>query len=308
MTNSNNSPTKEMTMKKQISAGADFSKQMIQYATLGAVFQIIFGLFSSVGGFLKGNIVSWQDYVLLVTPIVVFIFGLTSLVLLRRGKPLQGSSLVFIANLILPIVAILLQTGLGWAVFVYALTSSILLIWRAMPKVTRRWTFILTALTLVLIAAMEWFNPSARVAAGAELSTFFYIASVILAAVFLVQSARQSWGLLTYSISNRLTALVLVVTIPLLIGVTAYISNRAGNEIEAQALHSLQQNNQSLATNVSTWLELHVRTIKEMAMLPDIKSMDASPSETHLAGDCRRSPKSFFGSHHRSEWHKRGPQ
>lgn len=193
MTNSHNAPTKEMTMNKNISAGADFSKELIQYATLGAVFQIIFGLLASVGGFLKGDIVSWQDYVLLGTPIVVFVFGLVSLVLLRRGKLIQGTNLVFIANLILPIVAILLQTGLGWAVFVYALTSSMMLIWRAMPNVTRRWTFVLTALALALIVAVEWFNPPVRVAAGNELSIFFYTASVILTAVFLLQSARHAW-------------------------------------------------------------------------------------------------------------------
>ncbi|CAG1015101.1 Methyl-accepting chemotaxis protein McpB [Anaerolineales bacterium] len=277
MTNSNDSPTKEMTMNEKSLTGKDFvDKRMVQGATLGAILLTVFGFFSSVGGYLKGNNVSWQDYVLLVTPVVVFIFGLTSLALLRRGKPLQGSSLVFITNLMLPIVAILLQTGLGWAVFVYALSSSIILIWQAMPKVTRSWTVILTALSLALIVAMEWFNPSMRVAAGDELSAFFYGASAILVIVFLARGMRRSWNIINYSIANRLTALVLIIAIPLLIGVTAYISNRAGNEIEAQSLHNLQQNNQSLATNVFTWLEMHNRTAREMAALPDIITMNAS--------------------------------
>jgi GAF domain-containing protein/HAMP domain-containing protein len=225
MTISSDSPTKEMIMQNKISAGADFSKQMLQNITLAAIFLIVFGLFSSVGGFLKGNIISWQDYVLLVTPVVVFILGLTSLVLLRRGKPLQGSSLVFITNLMLPIVAILLQTGLGWAVFVYALTSSIMLIWQVMPKVTRNWTFILAALTLALIAATEWFNPSIRIAAGDELSTFFYSASAILVIVFLFQSMRQAWGgNIRVKLVTSFTGIALISVA--LVGTVVYISYR----------------------------------------------------------------------------------
>lgn len=96
------------------------------------------------------------------------------------------------------------------------------------------------------------------------------------------------------SISNRLTALVLIVTIPLLIGVMAYISNRAGNVIKTQALHNLQQNNQSLATNVSTWLELHVRTIQEVAMLPDIRSMDAARQKPALLAIADTHPNLFL--------------
>jgi len=252
MTISNDSPIKEMTMKK-ISTDSGISKQMIQYATLGAVFQIIFGLFASLGGFLKGSIVSWQDYVLLVTPIIVFVLGLTGLVLLRREKPIQGASLVFIANLILPIVAILLQTGLGWAVFVYALTSSIMLIWRAMPNVTRRWTFILAALTLVLIAAMEWFNPSVRVAAGAELSTFFYIASVIMTALFYAQSSHEFW-----TTGNIETKIVLwagtgfFISAALIIGYAAFTLR---NQVSRSAEETAQKIAREKAADIRTVLE-----------------------------------------------------
>lgn len=278
----------------KISANTDISKQMIQSATMGAIFLIVFGLVSSVGGYLKGGIVSWQDYILLVTPMIVFTLGLVSLVLLRREKTFAGSSLVFIANLMLSIVAILLQRGLGWAVFIYALTSSLLLIWRAMPKITRNWTAILTALTLVFIVVMEWLNPSIRLAAVNELSTFYYVASAILAMVFIAQAVYQSWSVINSSINNRLTALVLVITVPLLIGVTTYISLKARNEIETQALHNLQQNNESLTTNVSTWLELHVRTLHEMALLPDIKSMNAVRQKPALLAIANAHPNLFL--------------
>lgn len=206
MTASNDSPNKEMIINEKSPTGADFSdKQMVQGATLTAIFLTVFGLFSSIGGSLKGNIVSWQDYILLGTPIIVFILGLISIVLLRRGNILSGVRLVFIANFLLPIVASLLQTGLGGAVFIYALISSVLLIWRTMPKTSRTWTISLTALTLAFIFLIERFNPSIRVLASAELSIFFYSASAILAAIFLVQAVRQSWGVISGSMQLKIT-------------------------------------------------------------------------------------------------------
>lgn len=105
---------------------------------------------------------------------------------------------------------------------------------------------------------------------------------------------RNFGSFLQSSISNRLTALVLAATIPLLIGVTAYLSNRAGNALETQALHNLQQNNQSLATNVSTWLELHVRTIQGIAALPDIKSMNAVRQRPALLAIAGTHPNLFL--------------
>jgi signal transduction histidine kinase/HAMP domain-containing protein len=77
-------------------------------------------------------------------------------------------------------------------------------------------------------------------------------------------------------IQTRLTALVLMITIPLLIGVTTIISSRAGAKIEADATANLQNTNEALATNVDTWLELNILNLREMTLLPDIVSMDAN--------------------------------
>jgi len=81
---------------------------------------------------------------------------------------------------------------------------------------------------------------------------------------------------------------------PLLVGVTTYISVRAGNEIEAQALRNLEQNNKSLTTNISTWLDLYGRAVQEMAMLPDIKSMYAVRQKPVLLAVARAYPNLFL--------------
>jgi PAS domain S-box-containing protein len=95
-------------------------------------------------------------------------------------------------------------------------------------------------------------------------------------------------------IHARLTTLILIVTIPLLVGITAFISLRAGAEIEASADHDLKENNHALATNLSTWLELHVRTLQEMAMLPDIISMDAERQGPTLLAIAATHPNLFL--------------
>jgi putative methionine-R-sulfoxide reductase with GAF domain len=94
---------------------------------------------------------------------------------------------------------------------------------------------------------------------------------------FLPASFNGLWKRLSFGqhrIQSRLTALVLIITLPLLVGTTLFISSRAGDVIEAQANTDLTENNDALAANVSIWLELHARTLQEMAMLPDIVSMD----------------------------------
>jgi signal transduction histidine kinase len=76
-------------------------------------------------------------------------------------------------------------------------------------------------------------------------------------------------------IQTRLTALILVVTIPLLIAVTAYISSSAGSKIETDANNHLKQTNDALVSNMASWLEQNVLSLQEMVLQPDIVSMQA---------------------------------
>ncbi len=93
-----------------------------------------------------------------------------------------------------------------------------------------------------------------------------------------------------------MTILVMVVTIPLLIGdISGYISFQAGSEIEARALHNLHQGTESIfAFNVSTWFELHARSARFLALLPDIISMDATLQKTYPTGNFRYFNQIYF--------------
>ncbi|HSL45129.1 MAG TPA: cache domain-containing protein [Anaerolineales bacterium] len=95
-------------------------------------------------------------------------------------------------------------------------------------------------------------------------------------------------------IQSRLTAFILIATLPLLVGVTAYLSSTAGAEIELHVNRDLQEDTDTLATNVSTWLELHARTLQQIALLPDIISMDASRQRPVLQAIAAAHPNLFL--------------
>lgn len=90
-------------------------------------------------------------------------------------------------------------------------------------------------------------------------------------------------GRYRFGVQTRLVVLILLVTVPLLIGVTLYLSNQARNQIESQALLQLQVSNESLSTTVNTWLEYNYRILQELAAMPDILSMERERQEPVLA-------------------------
>ncbi len=72
----------------------------------------------------------------------------------------------------------------------------------------------------------------------------------------------------------RLAVLILIVTVPMLVGLTAFLSASAESRLEASANAALQQNTDAMATNISTWLDQNVRTLQEMVSLHDIRAMN----------------------------------
>lgn len=75
-------------------------------------------------------------------------------------------------------------------------------------------------------------------------------------------------------LQTRLTILILLITVPVLIGISALISSWAGSRIETNANQDLQTSNEALAANISSWLDLNVSSLQEMVILPAITSME----------------------------------
>lgn len=74
----------------------------------------------------------------------------------------------------------------------------------------------------------------------------------------------------------QLLVVVLGVTIPVLIAVVVLISNSANTLVVRLAERQLQASNQAIAANISLWLDFNRKTLEQLALMPDITSMDPS--------------------------------
>jgi signal transduction histidine kinase len=97
-------------------------------------------------------------------------------------------------------------------------------------------------------------------------------------------------------LQTRLTALILLITIPVLIGITALISSWAGSRIEANANQDLQASNEALAANISSWLDLNISSLEEMVLLPAITSMQADQQRPVLQAMAQTHPYMYLVS------------
>lgn len=76
------------------------------------------------------------------------------------------------------------------------------------------------------------------------------------------------------SLVTRIALLVLVVSLPLMVALVLYTSSRAGTLIASNASQALQQQSQSLGSNIETWLDLNYRILENLSLQSDIRSMD----------------------------------
>jgi GAF domain-containing protein/HAMP domain-containing protein len=80
----------------------------------------------------------------------------------------------------------------------------------------------------------------------------------------------------------RLTALILVVTAPLLVAVTLFVTNQAGKLLEQDAADRLHASRSTLESSTSVWLDLNIKALKQLVNVPDIISMDAAQQKPVL--------------------------
>ena len=169
-------------------------EKMTRNATWGAGMLTVAGLLLFLAGYLIADITSWVDYVMLGTPILLFVTGLIGLILVRRGRLVLGTGIIFLANLIMPFTVITFQYGVGWALIVYALVSSGLFIMQTMPPESRRWTTIVAIVTLIVMVTIELVDAPIRQKPADELLAVAVIASAILTVAFAIQATRQVLG------------------------------------------------------------------------------------------------------------------
>ncbi|MBK8780775.1 MAG: GAF domain-containing protein [Anaerolineales bacterium] len=241
---------------------------------------------------------SWQVYSIAGISTIALIVDIIGLWLIQRDQAATGLKLLYWSSLLTVPPNVLLVTSIAPFLIGIVLFVGFIHVFFLHPRSWRKYYFFGPVIASGVILFFEWIQPPFRLALIVTSGVFSTSVLVFLIAGIFFLYLLQSWGNLAHlmrsSISNRLTTMVMVLTIPLLIGIAAYISYQAGTEIETRALHNLQQNNQSLATNVSTWFELHVRTAKEVALLPDIVSMEATRQKPTLVAISQTHPNLFL--------------
>ena len=219
---------------------------------------------------------------------VLLVFGG---ILSRRGRPTPGMILVLgVLAISYPPVATL-AGGLGFVLGLALIVAGPMMAFQVLPRTSARMMTVLTIISGLATLLLDLFGSKARPSLP---GVFVQILAAAVLGALGYLSVKQGWGKITHSMSNRLTALTVVVTIPLLIGITVFIISRATADIKARANHDLLENNQALAKTVSTWLELHIRTLQEISLLPDIVSMDAARQRPNLIAVAATHPNLFL--------------
>jgi len=130
---------------------------------------------------------------------------------------------------------------------------------------------------LLLVAEVAAYVLSKSLASFLHPAAAALLSNTIFAAVYgytafqqMIAERRAQRG----SLQARLAALILVVTMPLLIAVTIFVTRHAGAMLEQDALKELDSTNEALSTNTNLWLDSNVRALQELVKLPDIVSMN----------------------------------
>jgi GAF domain-containing protein/HAMP domain-containing protein len=94
----------------------------------------------------------------------------------------------------------------------------------------------------------------------------------------------------------RLTVLVVAITIPAFIAVSDIVGTYTGVLLKNESIEDLCAVNRALSANVSMWVDLNVRTLQQLVLLPDIVSMDAQRQEPALEAMAAAHPHMYLVS------------
>ena len=86
-------------------------------------------------------------------------------------------------------------------------------------------------------------------------------------------SRLPAW--LQRSLQSRLTVLVLIVTIPLLVGMILFLTVQARRDLVNAANHSLSAANSSISETTRLWLEYNSNALKTLVNSPDVTTMNS---------------------------------
>lgn len=233
----------------------------------------------------------WQAWVEAAIVLVFLVTIVSSIVFIHRRHTERGTILLLAGFLITLFVRNALTADMGLLYGLVALTVTSVIAFYTMPPERAIRTAVAGLLVGVLLILFDLYAPAYRQSAPEAISKSLPVIAGATSLIIIFVGIRYFKQM---NLQTRLTALILIALVPLLVGITVFISSRAGAEIERQANAHIEDGNASLASNVSTWLELHSRTLQEITLLPDVISMDAAIQRPTLLAIAAAHPNLFL--------------
>jgi len=240
-------------------------------AAVGLVF---FGFAVYIVFVLQSGMWELSDIVLMPYTLAMFIASSIGWNLVRRDRYAPGVWASYLSNVVLaPTLVVLVIQNFHLIMGGYLALFALLFIVLILPKTSRLRAILVALGAALLMAIIEAWNPAFRLSTS-HIQNFTWMvlgpaAVGILALFFATQQLRNP------RIQTRLTALIMMVIIPLLVIISIIVTSLSRARIETGAQTELQGTSRSLASTVSTWLELNVSALQGLTLQPDVVNMDA---------------------------------
>ncbi|HNT74905.1 MAG TPA: cache domain-containing protein [Anaerolineae bacterium] len=182
-----------------------------------------------------------------------------------------------IVNMVLPMV------GLFLALYVALRKST--------PSLTRRLAWLLFAGLLFGVIVQFGLSTILTISISSVLS------SAMVAGVFAYIGFRQMVSerrLQRGRLQIRLASLMLVIAVPLIVAIAFFLNNLAARALSDLTTAQLNLTAAGLKANIETWLALNEQSVQELALLPDIVSMDPARQKPVLLAKAQASPQFYL--------------
>jgi len=234
---------------------------------------------------------AWQLYALSLDVWALAAMAAISLKLIRQNRTEAGVRLILLAIFITFIVGPILVAGLGLILGISLAILVILIAGQTLPGVKAERAILIGLVLGIADVLIDAFGPGFRLPIPQAIVIGLSSVLVVSALVFSINFFRQFQQ---FRVATRLTALILIIAVPLVAAIAVALISRADQVIEAQSKDELIDHTETVTITAKTWLDLHGNAIHELASLPDIKGMDPARQKPVLVAMADAYPNLFL--------------
>jgi GAF domain-containing protein/HAMP domain-containing protein len=164
---------------------------------------------------------------------------------------------------------------------------------RKVKTLTRRLAWMLLVIQVVTIVLQVGLRNVLIPSGSALLTNGIFVFGYGYAAFQqMISERRVQRGRLQF----RLTLLVVVITVPAFVAISGVMGSYGVDLLGQRSLDDLEAVSRALSANTSTWLDLNVRALQQLALLPSVVSMDAERQKPVLEAMAAAHPHMYLVS------------